>query len=357
MSIPVPEYMKIRQYVVNLVANANGHAVKIMSERALCKKFDVARGTARKALEDLIKEGYLVPRRGMGTFVSPRKTASSRVSMSRKVGVIMSSGMLVNITEDYQQQLTGIFAALAGHDVAVQFVNFAARGAHDTFQDVEALGFDGLIWLHPPVYHPEIVDYFAARMDALVTVAPLVRPAWKHAVLDDYQGAMLKGVEKLIAQAGADVVFVGRNDQHPEVRELYAAFEALFAARGLQRPPRYTIAADNITKPLQALLRAHKPQAVYSQGGEFGQATMEVLRREAQSLPVGFQFLCQDAPELATLSANIRVVRIPRPDHRRLGRAAAKMLINLMMDTRPGDARPATARVMKVARTSFGTSA
>ena len=343
--------MRIRQYVVNQVANTNGRAGKIMSERDLCKRFSVARGTARKALEDLVKEGYLVPKRGMGTFINPKKSAGYRVQVSNKVGVILSSGMLVNITQDYQRALMGVFEVFSSRNVAVQLVNFPARTARDTFQDVAALGFDGLLWLHPPTRHPGIVDYFFAHTDALVTVGPFARPGWKHVVLDDYQEAMLAGAAELIKSAGAEVVFVGRDDRHPEARQLYAAFEELFAARGLKRPPEFTIAANRLDQPFRQLLRTRHPRAIYSQGGEFGQAAMAALRGEADALPDGCRFLCQDAPEMAKLPGQVEILRIPRPDHYRQGQIAGELLMDVM---RPAGEKPALPRLVKLARAAPG---
>lgn len=330
MSIPIPEYMRIRQFVVNRVANANGRAVKIPSERALAKKFDVARGTVRRALEDLVEEGFLVPKRGMGTFVNPEKSSAYRVQLSRKIGLILAGGMLVNITRQFQRELAGVFDALEQYDAAVQLVNFTIRSPAETFADVAALGFDGLLWLHPTAQHTELPAYFFERMSNLVVASSWLMPGWTNVVLDDYQGAMLTGVEKLIEHAGAEVVFVGRDDKHPDARQLFAAFEDLFARRGLRRPPEYDIPADNIAKPLQRLLRTRHPRAVYSQGGEFGRAAMEVLARENDSLPPGCTFLCQDAPEMKNLPSGMNVIKILSPESRRMGKAAGAMLAELI---------------------------
>ncbi len=316
--------------MINQVANAHGRAVKMPSERDLCRKFDVARGTVRRAMEDLVRESYLVPKRGMGTFVNPRKTAANSGPLCPKIGVIMSSGMLVNITVNFQQELAGVFAALDRHEVSVQFVNFTARRPADTLADVAALGFDGLLWLHPPALRPDTPEYFFAHYDRLVVVNSWTLPGWKNVVLDDYQGAMLKGAAELIAHAGAEVAFVGRDDNHPDARQVFAAFEELFARRGLRRPPEYNIPADNIAKPLQRLLRTRHPRAVYSQGGEFGRAAMEVLAREHDSLMPGFTFLCQDAPEMELLPPAVRIRRIARPDYFKLGKAGMEKLLALM---------------------------
>jgi GntR family transcriptional regulator len=47
----------------------------IPSERQLSADLGVSRLTVRAALDDLVREGYLVRRRGSGTFVSEPKIA------------------------------------------------------------------------------------------------------------------------------------------------------------------------------------------------------------------------------------------------------------------------------------------
>ena len=63
-----------RDLVLDLVDQLEvGQAIP--SERQLSADFGVSRLTVRAALEDLVREGYLVRRRGSGTFVSEPKIA------------------------------------------------------------------------------------------------------------------------------------------------------------------------------------------------------------------------------------------------------------------------------------------
>jgi GntR family transcriptional regulator len=63
-----------RDLVLDLVDQLEvGQAIP--SERQLSADFGVSRLTVRAALEDLVREGYLVRRRGAGTFVSEPKIA------------------------------------------------------------------------------------------------------------------------------------------------------------------------------------------------------------------------------------------------------------------------------------------
>src|SRR3989454_5729014 len=63
-----------RQQVLELIERL-GVGEAIPSERQLSADLGVSRLTVRAALDDLAREGYLVRRRGAGTFVSEPKIA------------------------------------------------------------------------------------------------------------------------------------------------------------------------------------------------------------------------------------------------------------------------------------------
>lgn len=64
------------------------------SETQLCNKFDVSRQTVRKALAQLVDEGFLIKKHGSGTFITEKAIAKRNV----KTNVI---GILVTYLSDY----------------------------------------------------------------------------------------------------------------------------------------------------------------------------------------------------------------------------------------------------------------
>ena len=90
---PVPEYIKVRSYIYNLVFKSDGGNVRIPSENELCELFNVSRVTVRGALKALVDDRILIARRGMGTYVNPKYI--SEFSYPRKIiGTIRESGEL-----------------------------------------------------------------------------------------------------------------------------------------------------------------------------------------------------------------------------------------------------------------------
>src|SRR5882672_10154396 len=74
MSATVTKQSEARERVLDLIERlAIGDAIP--SERQLCVDLGVSRLTVRAALDDLVREGLLVRKRGSGTFVSEPKIA------------------------------------------------------------------------------------------------------------------------------------------------------------------------------------------------------------------------------------------------------------------------------------------
>src|SRR6476620_7225382 len=74
MTVTAPKQSEARARVLDLIEQlAVGEAIP--SERQLSLDIGVSRLTVRAALDDLVREGLLVRRRGSGTFVSEPKIA------------------------------------------------------------------------------------------------------------------------------------------------------------------------------------------------------------------------------------------------------------------------------------------
>jgi len=100
MSIPqkVTKQSHTRQQVLDLIEQL-GVGTAIPSERQLSADLGVSRLTLRAALDDLAREGYLVRRRGSGTYVQHRKisqelTITSFSDDMRRRGMVPGSRTL-----------------------------------------------------------------------------------------------------------------------------------------------------------------------------------------------------------------------------------------------------------------------
>lgn len=71
-SSAMPLYIQLANAIRSAITGAGLHAGDVLpSERTLADMLNIARGTARKALQQLLEEGILVRNQGSGTFVAP----------------------------------------------------------------------------------------------------------------------------------------------------------------------------------------------------------------------------------------------------------------------------------------------
>lgn len=68
----LPLYLQLVNSIKSAITEARLHAGDVLPpERELADMLDIARGTVRKALLQLLKEGVLVRNQGVGTFIAP----------------------------------------------------------------------------------------------------------------------------------------------------------------------------------------------------------------------------------------------------------------------------------------------
>jgi GntR family transcriptional regulator len=71
LSTLLPAYYQIKQTIKNWILNKEFNpGEKIPSENELGEKFNVSRLTVRQAISQLVQEGFLISKRGEGTFVT-----------------------------------------------------------------------------------------------------------------------------------------------------------------------------------------------------------------------------------------------------------------------------------------------
>jgi GntR family transcriptional regulator len=67
----IPKYIQIKEHLLQGIA-AHRFTDRLPSENQLSRKFSVSRMTARKALDEIDKEGFAERVPGKGTFVKDR---------------------------------------------------------------------------------------------------------------------------------------------------------------------------------------------------------------------------------------------------------------------------------------------
>lgn len=153
----ISEVQKIWYRVMSILYRSGGQSVRIPSSNELAQEFGIARSTVRIALEKLTAEGFLIPRRGSGTFTNPkcRLNANWEVPL---VGLLMLDGNLFFYSQELQNELECFFGEFRKTGWNIRLVT----GQMDTPEAVqETLShnyLDGLITFGSSEFIPQVAD-------------------------------------------------------------------------------------------------------------------------------------------------------------------------------------------------------
>ncbi len=89
----IPRYLKVKQFILDGITEKTWKVnQQLPSENALVTLCDVSRMTARRALDELAKEGLVERIHGLGSFVKPQKTSSGFLEIKDIAEEIISRG-------------------------------------------------------------------------------------------------------------------------------------------------------------------------------------------------------------------------------------------------------------------------
>ncbi len=143
-----PAYMRIRQYVLDLMREHRNMDVSIPSERELCRKFGVTRPTARKALKALIDEKYLYMKPGHGMFIRAEQLEATPGLRFKRIMMVIGDGGLSCMDGFFMSALEKLCASLKYHPVHLQVVPLDVD--HDSaLAQIEMYNPGGILWLRP----------------------------------------------------------------------------------------------------------------------------------------------------------------------------------------------------------------
>jgi len=155
----LPEYMKIRTYLYNLISNAETRGLQIPPENELCRLFNVSRVTVRGAIKGLVKDKFLIPKRGLGTFMNPAMVVDG-VKRMPVVGILQGNGMHVSSPCD-----PDIMKCVIDSGMCFEPLFLPDSGSPETFLEIIKAGIDAVIWSYP-TDSPDSRAYVSALIDA-----------------------------------------------------------------------------------------------------------------------------------------------------------------------------------------------
>ncbi|MDP5293496.1 histidine utilization repressor [Oceanimonas sp. CHS3-5] len=114
MTQSIPLYQQIKQHILARIESGEYPLhQQIPPEQELAGQFGVSRMTAHKAIRDLVQEGYLMRRAGLGTFVTEPKAESPLADINNIADEVRSRG------HDYANRVLVLDSRRADEEVAL----------------------------------------------------------------------------------------------------------------------------------------------------------------------------------------------------------------------------------------------
>lgn len=140
----VPVYMRIRQQVLSRTSRlGEGGNRKFLSVRKLAETYNVSVPTAVKAVKQLVADGVLISRRGLGTFVVAGGDNSEGC-----IGLIVGGGANIHFGRIFLQIMGGICEILSDTNLVLHFINNGNRD-DALLSETRMAKLDGVIWISP----------------------------------------------------------------------------------------------------------------------------------------------------------------------------------------------------------------
>lgn len=91
---PIPIYYQLKNYIKEQIESGIWKPGQLISsERELSEEFEISRMTVRQAFNELVNEGLLFRKRGMGTFVAKPKVNQNLTKLTNFTFDMLSRGM------------------------------------------------------------------------------------------------------------------------------------------------------------------------------------------------------------------------------------------------------------------------
>lgn len=140
------EVQKIWFRVMSIYYRSGNRAVKIPSSNELAREFGIAPTTVRLAFKKLEREGYLVMRKGSGSYTNPVKSSQFGVNGRKPlIGLLLLTGDLFFYLPSMLKFISAATEVLAQMNWNVRFITERCASPEETEEVLRHSYLDGLI--------------------------------------------------------------------------------------------------------------------------------------------------------------------------------------------------------------------
>lgn len=276
----------IQHYIYDLQARSGGESRQLPSSRELAAQFGVSRCTVTRELEKLVRDGVLVTKQGIGTFLAP---APEKAGFRKKriIGLLFGSGANYCYGEYDWGLLALTGSILIERHCLVRPLNISSGDKEGFVQELCENFLDGLIWFSLPEERIPVAERICREIPTVV-FGPF-HPAGCNSIMVDYvEESYREG--KLLLQEGRHSFWGIQNDD-PGAKLYLQGYRKAFEEAGKQFDSDMIFSAvTELPEQLRQALQAGKrPDVFLIHSPDLREKTIRLL----QEFHIDFQKQCR----------------------------------------------------------------
>ncbi len=228
----------------------------IPSERTLAEMFGVARKTVRRALEDMVRDNYLIKRPRRGYFVNPFSLREDERGM-KIIGLLHRDGMHALYNQEDSCFMEAFFREIRKYNACAQLIMTSSTSM--IYNDIVNSKLDGLLWLGVPSAHISVFEKIhRGKTLPVVGQFDLRKPeCGNYVYMDHFKEGYLK-TKYLLEHGCRNILFV----KTPGVERSHEGYFAALKDAGITPVPELLAEEKTYLEQLPSLLEKYHVDGV-----------------------------------------------------------------------------------------------
>ena len=292
----VPDSVRVRDYLMDLIAKGGGGETKLPGTQTIAERFGVTRMTVYRATKDLVREGYLTVRPGIGLFLNPAKPRDQAGPAARLIGLVVGEGFVTQYNLYTWKRMVEIgnrFVAAGYHVKQVFLENLTAESAARRIGEMKLAG---MIWIAPGAQGVDTIRRLVREGGAVVSVDQVIEDVC-CVCRDEYREGVALG--KLLLRRRCRHPLIASLLPHQKTIPPLDGLREVFGKAGIVlEDTRILHDPDTLVEEVARLLEAGLlVDAFWLTGGGFLREILGLLRRHQRTVAADCIVIAGQYPE------------------------------------------------------------
>ncbi len=199
------EYEKIRKFVIGQLAKSGESPMRLASNREIARRFGVTHPTVIKALKDLVADGFLTIKPGVGTFTNPGKwRVPEKV---RLIGALSGDGRTALLQRMYWQIASVFSDTILGRSESLLMQHcYLTSSLAGAAKEIAQLGVDAAIWFSPS--KPAVPSLASLKKEGMPVLSVCRRVPGVSSFSFDFEADNYHVAEMMLAEGRRKILLV-----------------------------------------------------------------------------------------------------------------------------------------------------